>query len=329
MSGTGGFQTQVFNQPVMAIAGDFASLNQYLNYNAGPGGLVAGVGGVQIGRFAWVYPPDDPNGTNKIVLNNGAGPVAGFVHREQQGSIVTFLQFAGGGILQGQQMGLMIGGDFWVVNNGTTEAFPQDPAGGAASKAFANLQTGLVSFGAAGSIPGGASATTSSIAAATFSVTASLLDDLLTVTAVGSGTVVAGATITGTGISAGTQIVSQVLPLLAGEALGGVGRYLTDIGDQNAVSTTVSGTYGILTIGTATGIFAVGDILTGSNVVAGTAITQNLTGAGGTGGTMAVNNNTVVASTTITASIAVETKWYAASAGQPGELVKISSWPLG
>ena len=46
-------------------------------------------------------------------------------------------------------------------------------------------------------------------------------------------------------------------------------------------------------------------------------------------GTMVVNNNTVVSSTTITASLAVETKWYARSSGLPGEAVKMSSVPLG
>jgi hypothetical protein len=329
MPGTGGFQTQVYPQPAIAIAGDRASQNPIFSFNAGPGGLVAGPNGLTIGRFAWVYPPVDPDGTPKVAQNNGAGPVAGFVAREQQGLITKYLDFAGMVIAPGFGCDLKTGGDFFVVNDGTTEAETADAQGVAPMKAFAQLATGKVEFHAAGTIVGGASATGSSIAAATFSTTASLLDDVLTVTAVGSGTVVAGATISGIGIATGTRIVSQITPLLAGEALGGIGRYLTDVGDQNAASTTVSGTYGVLTIGTATGVFAVGDILTGTNVVAGTSITQNLTGSGGTGGTMAVNNNTVVASTTITASFAVETKWHADSAGQPGELVKISDHPVG
>jgi hypothetical protein len=51
-----------------------------------------------------------------------------------------------------------------------------------------------------------------------------------------------------------------------------------------------------------------------------------VTGSGGTGGTMVVNNNTVVSSTTISSVSNTETKWYAASAGGPGQLVKITSW---
>jgi hypothetical protein len=144
----------------------------------------------------------------------------------------------------------------------------------------------------------------------------------MTVTAVGSGTVVPGASISGTGIP--TASAPKVVAQLTGAA-GGIGTYSLDIAEITFASGTISGTYGTLTIGTATGVFAVGDVLTGANVVAGTTITANITGAGGTGGTMVVNNNTVVASTTITASLAVETKFFARSTGLPGEVVKISS----
>lgn len=326
----GGWQQQVYPQPAFAIEGDRASQNPIFSFDAGPGGLVADfVNGLTVGRFAWVYPPVDPAGTGKIAKNFGAGPVSGLVPRLQEGLITKYLDFAGMVIAPGFGCTLMTGGDWWVKNAGTVEAQPQGPFATAASKAFANLQTGQVQFAPAGTIIGGASATGSSIAAATFSVTASITNDTMTVSAVGSGTVVAGATISGTGVATGSEVVSQITPLLAGEALGGIGRYLVTPGDQTVASTTVSGTYGILTIGTATGTFQVGDVLTGTNVVAGTAITQNLTGSGGTGGTMAVNNNTVVASTTITASTAIETKWSAVSAGLAGELVKISDHALG
>lgn len=314
---SGGFQTQVFNQPAQAVAGDFASVNPYFTVDAGQGGLVAGVGGVIIGRFAWAYPPADPDGSPTTVLSNGAGPVTGFVHREQQGLNTTFLSAAGMTIPVGFPLTLMNGGDFWVKNDGVATAQ-------IGMKAFAILATGQVRFLAAGSVPGGASATGSDIAAGTFSVTGSISDDVLTVTVLGSGNVYPGATISGTGIPTGTKVVSQI-----GGTANGVGTYYVSVGGQTVASTTVSGTYGILTIGTATGTFVVGDILTGTNVVAGTAITANLTGSGGTGGTMVVNNNTVVSSTTITASTAVETKWFAMSVGDAAELVKISDHPLG
>lgn len=314
---SGGFQTQVYNQPAQAVAGDFASTNPYFTFDAGPGGLVAGAAGVVIGRFAWAYPPADPNGGPSTALNSGGGPVTGFVQRAQQGLNPTFLSDAGMTILQGLPVTLFTGGDFWVVNDGATEAQ-------IGQKAFAILADGKVSFLAAGATPGGASATGSDIAQETFSVTGSVADDVLTVTAIGSGTVYPGSTISGTGIATGTKIVSQI-----SGTPGGVGTYRLNVAGQVAASTTVSGTYGLLTIGTATGTFAVGDILSGTNVVAGTAITANVSGSGGTGGTMVVDNNTLVTSTTITASTAVETKWYAMSAALPGNLVKISSQPTG
>lgn len=328
MSGTGGFQTQVFNQENPAVAGDFASNAPFFQYNAGPGGLVAGPNGVAIGNFAWVFPPLDPNGTSQIAQNLGGGnygPVAGFVQRSLQGLNSTFLSFAGTAILKGMMVTLLTGGDFWVVNAGTGIALPQGP-GQAAMKAYARFSDGAVLFAASGSPPGSASFT-AAIAASTFSVTGSIANNVLTVTNVGSGTIVQGATISGTGIATGTQIVQQLTPLLAGEALGGIGRYYVSIDEQTVASTTVSGTYGTMTVSAGSGV-VLGGVLSGTGVAAGTTVTQFGTGAGGTG-TYFVNNNTVVASTTIGETTCVETKWYAMSSGLTGEYVKISDHPLG
>jgi hypothetical protein len=316
MSGTGGFQTQVYSQPSPAVAGDRASQNPIASYDAGPGGLVSGAA-LFVGRFAWVNPPLDPNGTPAVANCSGAGAPAGFVMREMQGTNTTFLSYAGMQILPGQQCALQTTGDFWVVNDGSSQA-------NYGMKAYADLATGKVSFAATGSPTTGPSATGSSIAASTFSVTGSIAGDVLTVTAVGSGTVVAGATISGTGVASGTKVLSQI----SGTA-GGVGTYRVSIANQTVASTTVSGAYGTFTVGTltTTPTFAVGQQLnaTGS-VVAGTTITQLLTGNGGSGSTFAVDNNTVVGSQTISALTSVETKFYARSVGGPGELVKISSW---
>ncbi len=310
----GGFQTQVYLQPAAAVAGDRASQNPIFSFDAGPGGLVAGAS-LFVGRFAWVTQPVDPNGGPTLANSNGIGAPNGFLMNLKQGLNVTYLSNAGMQVQVGFQVGLQIAGDFWTQNDGTTEAeYGQ--------KAFAFVATGKVAFAAAGTVFGGASATGSSIAASTFSVTGSINNNVMTVTAVGSGTVVNGASVSGTGIP--TAPAPKVISQLTGTP-GGIGTYALDTAEITFASGTISGTYGTLTIGTATGVFAVGDVLTGTNVVAGTAITQNLTGAGGTGGTMVVNNNTVVASTTITASFAVETNFIARSTGLPGELVKISS----
>lgn len=317
---TGGWQTQVYDQPSVAVAGDRASNNPLASYDAGPGGLIAGPNGVLVGRFAWAFPPSDPNGGYQTAQNFGFGPVAGFLMRNLQALNSTYLSNAGNLVQPGFEMALQTRGDFWVTNDGTSTPIPN------ISKAFADLATGKVKFAAPGTIFGGASATGSSVAAEAFSVTGSVSDDVLTVTAVGSGTVYPGSTISGTGVATGTEIVQQITPLLAGESANGVGRYLLSIGNQSTVSETISGTYGLLTIGTVTGTFQVGDILTGTNVVAGTSITANVSGTGGSGGTMVVSNNAVVSSTTITASSAVETEFTATSTDQPGNLVKISSW---
>lgn len=315
---SGGFQQVTTDQPAFAVAGDFASQNPYYTFDVGAGGLVAGAAGVTIGRFAWATSPMDPEGTPTVVNNFGSGPVSGFVHREQQGLIITYLAIAGMLIQPGFQMTLMTGGDFWVLNDGATVALN-------GMKAFASPQNGSVAFAAAGTVIGGASATGSDIAAATFSTTGSVSDDVLTVTVVGSGTLYPGATVANATIPSGTKITRQ----LTGTA-GGVGTYLLSNGGITvAAGQTITGTYGLLTIGTATGVFDVGDVLTGSGISVPTTITANVTGSGGTGGTMVVDVNTVVSSTTITATGWVETKWYARSSGPAGQIIKISDQPLG
>lgn len=328
---TGGWQTQAATQPAAAVAGNRASSNPIASYQGGgPSGLVAAAGGCVVGRFAWVYPPTNVNeeytqASNTSLAPGGSPTVvpAGLVPNDQQAMNSTFLSNAGMTILQGYQMYLVTQGDWWVVNDGSVVPIPNY------SKAFARVADGKIQFANPGTIIGGASATSSSIAANTtaISMTGSIADDILTVTAVSTGTLYPGTTLTGpTGVATGTRVISQITPLLSGETAGGIGRYLLSIGGQTVASGTVVGSYGILTIGTATGTFVVGDILTGTGVVAGTQITQNLTGTGGTGGTMVVSDATVVSSTTITASTAVETKWVATSSGPNGAIVKISSW---
>jgi hypothetical protein len=311
------FQTSVSVQPAPAVAGDFASANPRFSVDAGPGGLVAGPNGVTVGRFAWLSASSiDPNGAPTIANNFGSGPVGGFVHREQQGLITSFLADSGMVIPPGFMVTLMKGGSFWVKNEGTTEAL----FGQTCYAAFAN---GAANFAASGA-PLSASGT-ASIAASTFSVTGVVSGNTLTVSAVGSGTVVPGAVISGTGVATGTAILSQV----SGTA-GGVGVYTISIPEQaTTASETISGTYGTMTVtAIASGAYGVGDSLTGTGVTAGTTITALGTGTGGLG-TYIVNLTQTTASTTITAALGVATKFIAMSAGAPGELVNISDHPLG
>lgn len=318
MSGTGGFQTAVNTSTVPGLAGDFAALNPYATYDAGPGGLVAGANGVVVGRFAWVpASPVDGDGNGAQVFNAGAGLPAGITMRNTQALITTYLDFAGNTIPKGFGTTIMIAGDYWMKNDGATQALP-------GQKAFANLADGKATFAAAGTSATTGASVTASVAASTFSVTGSIAGGLLTVTAVGSGVVHPGATISGTGVASGTTIISQV-----SGTTGGIGVYNVSIPEQTAASTTISGTYGTMTVtAVGSGTLALGGVLAGSGVDVGTTLTQFITGTGGTG-TYAVSSNTVVSSTTITQTSNIETKWFCRSDGLAGEYVKVSSYPLG
>lgn len=313
---TGGFQTQAYNQPAAAVAGDWASANPYFSFLAGPGALVAGEGGVTVGRFCWATAPFDADGTPGVVYSNGAGAVSGFVAREQQALNSTYLSPTGNVIPKGFGVSVYTGGDFWVVNDGDVAAVP-------GMKAYADFSTGKVRFAATGT-PVSSASVTGSIAAATGSFTGTIVDDVLTITAVGSGVAVVGGTLSGAGVATGTKIVRQ----LTGTA-GGVGTYAVSIADQDVASTTISETYGTLTVtAVGSGALEVGAVLSGSGVTAGTTITALGTGAGGTG-TYVVSPTQTAGSTTITAVGDVETKWYAMSSGAVGSLVKISDHPTG
>lgn len=320
-----GFQSAVAVQPVMGVPGDFSDHNPRVAYGAGPGGLICGSAGVTVGRFAWLNESTtDANGAPAIVNNfpdtegpnpGAVGAPAGFIHREQQALITAYLAEGSLLIPAGFPVTIMTAGGYWVKNDGATEALP-------GQKAYADLATGKISFAATASAATGGAAT-GSIAASTFSVTASIADSIMTVTAVGSGVVQPGSTLTALAAS-GTKVVAQ----LSGTA-GGIGTYRIDIPEQTVASGTITGTYGTFTAASGlTGVFTVGGILTGTGISATTRITAPITGTGGLG-TYVVDVNTVVASTTISESGNVETKWVAMSAGLAGELVKMSSHVLG
>jgi hypothetical protein len=306
------FQTAVNLQPAPAVAGDFASANVRMSVipPGGPGALVAGPSGVTVGRFAWF-----DLATGSKVGNAGSGVPAGFMARpDAMAVITTWLSETTMLVPAGMGVTLYSDGDFWVVNSGTNQVIPN-------LKAYANNANGLVSFGVTGSPPTGASVT-ADVAASTGSFTGSIVDNLLTITAVLSGVAVVGGTLSGTNVVTGTMITSQ----LSGTT-GGVGTYRVNIPGQAATSTTISETYGTMTVASVgSGALAVGDAISGSP--AGTYISAFGTGTGGTG-TYIVTNNSVVGSTTITVSGGTETKWYSAGFAAPGELVRMTSYRQG
>lgn len=310
----GGFQTAVNDQPAVAIPGDFCDTNPRYTVNAGPGGLYAGPNGVTIGRFAWATNPDDADGTPARVDNTGSGPVTGFVAREQQGLVTTFLADSSMVAPSGFPLTLFDGGGFWVKNDGTGQALP-------GAQAYANFVDGRVSFALSG-----ATASAWGIVAGTSSGTVSVVDAVMTATA---GTnLYPGVVLTG---GAQGSIVRQISGTTAG-----AGVYQLSVPEQTvAAGTAITGTYGALTLTTVTaGVFAVGDTLTGATagVTAGTAITAMLTGTGGSGSTGIVNLTQTSGNAgegVLTAALNVATKWYARSSALAGEMVKISSQPQG
>ena len=318
MATSGFFQQQVNTTFAPGVLGDFASLNPRWYYQAGPGGLVAGPAGLTVGNFAWVSPSYLDQDNAPVIANNfGTGSVAGFVHREQQALITNFLAASTLIVPAGYQVTLTTNADLWVLNSGTTYAQ-------IGMSCYANYSNGSASFAAAGAAST-ATASASTISAQTFSVTATINGNQMTVTAVGSGTVYPGAVISGTGISTGNTIVSQ----LSGTT-GGIGVYSLSIAEQNVTTgETVAGTYGLLTVGgTVVGTWGVGQTVTGTGVTAGTYITALGTGAGGAG-TYIVNLTQTVASEALAAATNVQTKWFAMSSGAAGEIIKISAQALG
>lgn len=320
------FQTSVNTQPAPAVAGDFAAHDRSSARSvlAGPGGLVAGPGGVTVGRFCWITSsPADPDGSPSIASSAGSGQVAGIVHREQQALITAFLGESTMVVPQGFPITVMRGGDFWIKNEGTTQAVP----GQFAYAAFAN---GAANFAAAGS-PGTASVT-GTIAAVSLTVTGYISNNILTVTGSGASPLVAGAVLSGTSglgnVATGTQIVSQ----LSG-SIGAVGTYAVSIPEQTVGAAgsgaIITATYGILSaVSALTGTIGVGGSVGGTGVVAGTTVTQLGTGTGGIG-TYYVNATQTQSSTAYTIGNNVVTKWIAMSSALPGELVKVTEEPLG
>lgn len=318
---SGGFQTSVSDQPAPAVEGDFCDVNPRYTVDFGQGGAVAGEFGLVIGRACWAVAPADSNGVSASLNSFGTGPITGIVAREQQGLITRYLDDASMVIPEGFQVTAFSSVGLWVRNNGAAQAKP-------GQKAYATFADGKFTFTATGSPMTGASATGSTVTPETFSATGSIAGNVMTLSAVASGSIYPGSTVSGTDVASGSIVGQQLTPLLAGEVANGVGRYYVSIAEQTVdVGTAIAGTYGLLTIGTATGTFHVNDVLAASGaVVAGTTITANVTGAGGTGGTMVVNNNTNVTSQSISvAAVNVETSWTCRSFGLPGELVKITN----
>jgi len=326
---SGGFQTSVTVLQALGVEGDFCDLNPRYTLEAGPGGLVAGPSALTVGRFAWVTAPSDIDGSPSAVANSGFGPVSGFIAREQQGLNTVYLSDASMQIPAGFGVTVFTGGGFLVKNAGSSIA--QN-----GMKAFANLLTGAVSFAAAGTNPGGATDSGGAVVNTTLTLVGGVSGDVLTVASISAGKPYPGAVLSSNAIGAVVKQLTNASGAITASnpADYGVGTYLLDTNSQSvAAGTTIGGNYGVYTVGTATGTFAVGMYLSGGTTLPTSpppVLTLLLTGTGGNGSTFVTSGGTVAqTSHALVGNTAIETKWYARSVGAVGGLTKISDQPLG
>lgn len=300
-----GFQKQVNLTPAPAVAGDFASSNPRATVLAGPGGLVAGALGVNVGKFAWV----DDDGVTVQGFGTATKAPSGFVHREQQALIQQYLAEAGMNIPQGFPVVLHNEGDFWAKLAG-------DNAATIGAAIYADYSNGDVCAVAA---PAGASVTASM--GATFTATGT--GTSLVVTSV-TGLISVGETLgTTTGITSGTTIVAQV-----SGTPGGAGTYTTSAATTIAAATATSFGNRLNVTAVGSGVLEVGDAVSGTGIPSGAVVASQVSGtAGGVGiYTLDTAATAYAASTTVTAVGGVLTAFKAQSAAAVGELVKISTW---
>lgn len=305
-----GFQSIVNRQPAPGQAGDFYGVNMravvlgsnvpYGSPGAGGAGavgqLVSPVGGLIVGNFAWA----DLN-TGAVSQSFDANGQLGFLHREEQAIIVTYLGISTYVVNQGFPITLFSQGDFWGKFAGG--AIPgqrvwADPDTGALISAvtapFVVVATGSVGASFTGVV-------------ATNVLTASAVTGYLSpgdvVNGAGVVNVVLGAQLTGPPGGAGTY--TFVHADVASEAMTSTSTVL----DATAVST---------------GTLGAGDVLTGPT--GSPQITGQISGTPGGVGLYQLSGAAIsFASGAITVS-AVATNFKVKSQCGSGEVAKISSW---
>lgn len=279
-----GFQKQINLTPAPAVAGDFASSNPRVTVLAGAGGLVAGALGVTVGKFAWI----DDNGITVQSFGTATKAPNGFIHREQQALIQTYLAESGVNIPVGFPVILHNEGDFWAKLAG-------DNAATIGSAIYADYSNGDVCAVAA---PGGASVTASigstntAALGATFTASADTDATRLVVTSV-TGLISIGDIVSGTGITAGTTILSQV-----SGTTGGAGTYqLSATNTASAATVTAFGKTLKTTV--TTGYISVGSTVSGgAGFPVGATIVAQVSGTTGGVGvyTLSANGSAYTAS---------------------------------
>lgn len=140
------FPTLVNVAQALAIAGDFADRNPRSTVDVGGAGFVADAVGATVGRFAWA------DFTALTVKNTAvSGAPSGFIAREQQALITTYLAESGNVIPGGQPVTLFNEGGFWVANANAAGAHANGTGTNTiGEKVYAALADGQIRFGATG-----------------------------------------------------------------------------------------------------------------------------------------------------------------------------------
>jgi hypothetical protein len=135
------FQNQVYINPAVGLPGDFASTNPREYKLSSTGRMVADASGVKVGQFV-VLNADGTCTTIPGAAPSGGLSRVGFVHREWNAQITTFLAESGYTIQAGQPVAAFGSGD-WFIN---ADAITGTPARGAAI--LWDTTTGLINVGA-------------------------------------------------------------------------------------------------------------------------------------------------------------------------------------
>lgn len=253
----GSFQKRVNLYNPLGVEGDFASANPRATALTPDGGaLIAGPNGVTIGKFAWI------EADGRTVTNQGQSSVQpdGFVHRDQQGLLTEYLQSAGSVIPPGFPVTLMVRGDFLAKNMGPSSLVRN-------STLYASYADGSVTSaaGTAGSVTATLGSTnTASLGStntaslgATFTASVGTLNTELVVTAV-TGLISVGDTLSGTGITPGTTVLSYI----SGGTPGGAGTY--GLSAANTCSAATITSFGsVIDVTVSTGLISIGDTVHG------------------------------------------------------------------
>jgi Uncharacterized conserved protein (DUF2190) len=324
MSGPGssdGFQTFVNKELPVAVAGDFAGANIRANVVAGAFGYAATPAGVTIGVGAWANP------ATKLASNYfQPQSFPGFVHREGQAIITTFLGVASQQIQAGSMVTVMDQGDFWgLFAAGATpgQKVYFDPVTGA-------LTANASGNGVSGAITSASLAATGVLTVVTITGTPLAVGQIITGVGVPPGSYISSLG-TGTG-GAGTYNLTNAdgtpFPVVAAEAMNYYGvqespyyvasTVTADCDFTASLAVPAAGTaFGILTVtAIASGALAAGQWIsaTGLPGSANVQILEQLTGTAGSTGTYLTTNTyyTIASTNTFVAT--------------QGKLGRISTW---